>query len=177
MRTKVCIGIAISAAVATGVTATPGLAAVGTELVQGTTLASLSLSAGTGASFSTGFTTGGTATSSGALTATDTSLSWTLQVKDTASSNPGHMAAAASGCSGSDASLANPLSVQVTSPLGGVTSAGSVSISGTNQTVASATSQLLAANVFTTNYTQVIPSTEVLRTGCVYSLTATYTLQ
>ena len=86
-------------------------------------------------------------------------------------------AAAAVGCSGSDSSLANPLSVRVSSPLGGVTSAGAVSISGTDTTVASATNQLLAANVLTTNYSQVIPSTEVMATGCIYTMTATYTLQ
>jgi hypothetical protein len=61
--------------------------------------------------------------------------------------------------------------------LGGATSAGAVSISGTNQTVSSATSQLLATSVFTTNYSQTFAAGEALRTGCVYSLTATYTLQ
>ncbi len=160
-----------------GLFASPALAVSVGENVTGTTLGSLSLTAGTGAVFATNFSPGNTATASGALTATDTNSSWTLQVKDTASSNAGKMAAAAVGCSGSDANLANPLQVTVSSPLGGVTSAGAVSISGTNQTAASATSQLLAANVLTTNYSQTIPSSEVMLTGCVYSLTATYTLQ
>jgi hypothetical protein len=52
-----------------------------------------------------------------------------------------------------------------------------VSISGSNQTVASASAQPLAANLLTTNYSQTIPSNEVMLTGCVYSLTSTYTLQ
>src|SRR5947209_19436339 len=93
MRTKVCIGIAISAAVSSGVTATPGLAAVGTELVQGTTLASLSLSAGTVASFFTRFTPGKPASSRGRLTATDTRRTWTLQLSATAPSHRAHTAA------------------------------------------------------------------------------------
>jgi hypothetical protein len=147
------------------------------ESVSGTTLSALSLTAGTGAVFATNFSPGNTATGAGALTATSTNTSWTLQVKDGASSNAGKLAAAATGCTGSDANLANPLQISVTSPLGGVTSAGTVSISGTNQTVASATNQLLAANVLTTNYSQTIPASEVMLTGCVYSLTATYTLQ
>ena len=157
--------------------AAPALAASSGENVSGTTLSELSLTAGTGALFTTNFSPGNTATATGALTATDTNSSWTLQVQDTASSNAGKMKAAATGCTGSSAAIANPLAVNVTSPLGGVTSAGSVSISGTNQTVASASAQPLAANVLTTNYSQTIPSSEVMLTGCVYSLTATYTLQ
>jgi hypothetical protein len=58
-----------------------------------------------------------------------------------------------------------------------VTSAGPVSISGSSQTVASSTSQPLAASLLTANYSQSIGSAETLLTGCVYSLTATYTLQ
>jgi hypothetical protein len=162
---------------ASGVFATSAMAASSGESVSGTTLSALSLTAGTGAVFATNFSPGNTAAATGALTATDTNASWTLQVQDTASSNAGKMKAAATGCTGSDANLANALQTKVTSLLGGVTSNGFVSISGTNQTVASATAQPLAANVLTTNYQQVIPSSEVMLTGCVYSLTATYTLQ
>jgi hypothetical protein len=36
---------------------------------------------------------------------------------------------------------------------------------------------LLAASVFTTNYSVVIPSAEALASGCVYQMTSTYTLQ
>jgi hypothetical protein len=87
------------------------------------------------------------------------------------------MKAAPLGCTGSDAQLANPLDVTVNSLVPGVTSAGSKSISGTAQTVASSTSALLAANLLTTNYSQVIPSSEIMLAGCVYTMTATYTLQ
>ena len=44
-------------------------------------------------------------------------------------------------------------------------------------TVASAANQLLAANLLTTSYSQVIPSAQVMLAGCVYTMTATYTLQ
>jgi hypothetical protein len=136
----------------------------------------ISLAAGTGAGFTTNFTPGATASATGTLTATDTSPSWTLQVQDNGA-GAGHMVASASGCAGSDPQLANRLKVTVTSPLGGVVSAGSQSIGATPVTVASATSQLLASNVLTTSYLQAIPSNELMRLGCVYTLTATYTLQ
>jgi hypothetical protein len=172
----------IRAAVAAGL-AVLGLAAFSSsamaagEAVSGTTTGSLSLAAGTGAVFASNFTPGGTATQTGVLTATDTSPSWTLQVKDGAASNAGHMQAAAVGCTGSDAALTNALTVNVTSVLSGVTSNGVTTIAGTNATVASATSALLAANVFTTSYSQSIPATQIMLAGCVYSLTGTYTLQ
>jgi hypothetical protein len=35
----------------------------------------------------------------------------------------------------------------------------------------------LAAAALTTSYSQAIPSAQVMLTGCVYTLTATYTLQ
>ncbi len=165
-----------------GAVAGPAMAVSGGEAVSGTTLSSISLTASSGAVFTTNFSPGNTATATGALTAADTNSSWTLQVEDTAASNAGKMKTAALGCTGSDAALANPLNVSVTAPVslptgGGVTTTSPVSLSGTNQTVASATSQLLAADVFTTNYSQTIPSSEVMLTGCVYSVTATYTLQ
>jgi hypothetical protein len=151
-------------------------AASGNQAVSGTSLGVLAILA-TPTTFTTGFQAGSTATTTGLLTLTDTNPSWSLSVSDSAAGTPGHMVAAASGCSGSEPSLQNPLTVDVTSLLGGATSAGPVSISGSPQTVNSATNQLLAANVFTTNYSQTINSTENLLAGCVYSLTATYTLQ
>jgi hypothetical protein len=168
---------AAGATLALGAFAAPAMAITAGEAVSGTTATSLALTAGTGAVFATNFQPSATATQSGALTATDTNPSWTLQVQDNAATNPGKLQAAATGCTGSDAVLANALTVTVSSGLGGVVSAGSKTISGTAQTVASATSQLLAANVLTTAYSQVIPATEVMKSGCLYSLTSTYTLQ
>jgi hypothetical protein len=135
----------------------------------------LLLSAGPGAALSP-FGVGKTATATGSLTATDTSGSWTLTAEDLGS-GAGKMVAGAVGCGGSDPALANPLQVSVTSSLGGFNSAGTISLSGGNQTVASATSQTLTGNTFTTNYTQVIPSTAKMLTGCTYDITVTYTLQ
>jgi hypothetical protein len=117
-----------------------------------------------------------TATGTGSVTATDNNPSWTLQAQDQGS-GAGKMVANASGCGGSDATLANPLELSVASPLGGITSAGTISLSGANQTVATASNQPVAGVAFTTNYTQVVPPTEKMLVGCVYSITVTYTLQ
>jgi hypothetical protein len=165
------------AVLAIAIGASPATAASSSQVVAGTSLGVLAIAAGPAATFTTGFQPGSTATTTGILTLTDTNPIWNLSVRDAGTGSPGHMAAGALGCAGSESSLQNPLSVSLTSLLGGVTSAGPVSISGSNQTVASATNQLLAASVFTTNYSQTIESSEVLLAGCVYSLTATYTLQ
>jgi hypothetical protein len=167
---------ALLTAAAVAVPISSASAGVTSEAVNGTTLGSLAIAAGTGAVFSSGFSPGNTATSTGVLTATDTSASWTLKARD-AGAGAGHMVAAGLGCTGSSSQLVNATSVAVTSPLGGVTSAGPVSLSGTDQTVASATNQLLAANALTTNYSVVLPSSEIMLTGCVYSQSVTYTLQ
>lgn len=135
----------------------------------------ISLTPGT-VSALTPFGPGRTATASGSLTATDTSTSWTLQAQDTGT-GAGSMVASATGCTGSDPQLANPLQVSVTSTLGGVNSAGTTSLGAGNQTVASSTSAALAATVLTSNYTQVIPSSQTMLTGCAYNITVTYTLQ
>jgi hypothetical protein len=144
--------------------------------VTGTALETIAIAAAP-ATFTTNFRAGATATTTGVLTATDTNASWNLTVSDAAVGSPGHMIAAVAGCSGSEAKLENPLSVSVTSSFGKVISAGAVSISGSSQTVASSTSEPLAAGLLSTNYSQTINSGETLLTGCVYSLTATYTLQ
>jgi hypothetical protein len=122
------------------------------------------------------FEPGATATATGSLTATDTNTSWTLQAEDQGSGG-GKLVASPSGCPGSDATLAVPLELDVTSTLSGVSSAGTISLSAANQTVASSSSTALAATVLTASYTQPIPSTELMALGCVYTITVTYTLQ
>jgi hypothetical protein len=123
------------------------------------------------------FAPASSATGSGALTVSDTSGTWTLQAEDQGS-GAGHMTAAAVGCTGSDAQLADPLQLSVTNLPSGAVSGGTISLSATNQTVASATDQsALVADVLTTNFTQPIPATELMRVGCLYSLTVTFTLQ
>lgn len=173
------IGIFASGLAAAALMLAPGTAgaASSSQVVSGTSLGLLAILAVPTTSFTLGFEPGSTATTTGLITMTDTNPSWALSVRDEAAGNPGHMVAAATGCSGSASSLSNPLSVNVTSLLPGATSAGPVNISGSAQTVSSASNQLLAANVFTANYSQTINSGEALLAGCLYSLTATYTLQ
>lgn len=60
----------------------------------------------------------------------------------------------------------------------GVSPAGTVTLSGSPQSVATATGQApLAVASLNAGYTQVIPLSEVMLTGCVYGLTVTYTVQ
>lgn len=88
------------------------------------------------------------------------------------------MVASPGGCTGSSATLDNPLQLSVSGALSGVDYAAAASLSGTNRTVASATNAPMATpTTFTANYTQLIPASQVLRTGCVYTITVTYTLQ
>jgi hypothetical protein len=156
----------LGTAAALAIPAGSAMAASAPELVSGTTLGTLAIAAGTGALMTTGFAPGNTATQTGALTVTDTSPSWSLKAKD-----------AAAGCTGSDSQLTNATQVFVTSPLGGVTPDATISLSGSDQQVASATSQLLAANVLVTHYSVTIPSAQQMLTGCVFSQNVTYTLQ
>jgi hypothetical protein len=166
----------LGTAAALAIPAGSAMAISAPELVSGTTLGTLAISAGTGALMTTGFSPGNTATQTGALTVTDTSPSWSLKAKD-AGTGTGHMVAAAAGCTGSDSQLTNATQVSVTSPLGGVTPDAAISLSGSDQQVASATAQLLAANVLITHYSVTIPSAQQMLTGCVYSQNVTYTLQ
>ena len=169
----------LTALVAAGALAGPAAASTqATQAVTGVALSSLSLTSPAPAAFGTTLSAGTTPTASSTLVATDTSPSWTLSVQDAAAGTPGHMVAGTTGCTGSDPSLANPVDVTVTSALTNATSNGAVPISGTVQAVlhSAAAGQLLAANVFTTSYSVVIPTTEVLNAACSYSMTATYTL-
>lgn len=121
---------------------------------------------------------GGTSAGTGTLTATDTSGIWTLQAMD-GGSGAGHLVAAATGCTGSASQLVNPLKLSVSGLVTGATSAGTIDLSGTNQTVASSTNPLavLSGSPLTTNYSVTVPPDEVLLAGCSYSLTVTFTLQ
>lgn len=168
---------------AMGVLASPALAisAGDGQVVTGTSLPSISLTAGAPALFATNFSPGGTANATSLLTATTTDPTWSLSVKDNGTGQ-GKMVANTllPTCTGSDAQLGNPLQVTVNDlGLTGVTSDGQVSISSADTPVAASgvSGQLLSAEALTTSYHQVIPAAEVMLSGCVYSLTATYTLQ
>jgi hypothetical protein len=166
----------LATAAALAIPAGSAMAANTPEQLSGVTLGTLAIAAGTGAVFTSNFAPGGVATQTGALTATDTSPSWSLKARD-AGTGAGHMVAAATGCTGSDSQLTNATQVSITSPLGGVTPDAAISLSGTDQPVASATSQLLAANVLVTHYSVTIPTAQQMLTGCAYSQNVTYTLQ
>lgn len=177
-RALLRVAAAVAAVLGVAVFAAPAGATSIPQTVTGTAASQLTLTAGVPGVF-TSFQAGSTGTAIGALTATDTSNTWTLTVQDQA--NDGHMQAGATLCTGSEAELANPLQVTLSGLPTGSTSSGQVTIPGkspaTAATVASATNALLAANAFTTTYSQQIGSGETLLAGCVYTLNATYTLQ
>lgn len=164
------------AMVALGAFAGPALAASSAgELVSGTTLGTLALS-GSSATFTTNFNPGGTATANGLLTATNTAASSTLTVGD-AGTGAGHMVKTVGAtCTGSDAQLTNALTTDVTGT--GFTSAAVKAIPASTSPVTVATAAApISAAALTTAYSQAIPGSQVMLTGCVYTLTATYTLQ
>lgn len=134
----------------------------------------ISLTAGPAATLSP-FSTGQTGTGQSSLTATDTSGSWTLQAADQGA-GAGAMVASPTGCTNSAPQLAKPLQVSISTGLSGVSTT-TINLSASNQIVASASSVPLTAAVLTTNYTQVIPADQALLTGCVYTISVTYTLQ
>lgn len=150
------------------------------QLLGGTASALISLTAQTPATFGTTLAPGATVTSTGGtLTAVSTSLSWSLTVKDAAAGNPGHLIAGNTGCTGSTSALSNAVKVTVTPVIavGAIIGAGQKSISATDTVVSSSTNALLSTAVFNTVYQQTIGGAEILTAGCVYSMTATYTLQ
>lgn len=124
------------------------------------------------------FTPGQTASGNGTMTVTNgLGASWSLQAQDQGS-GAGHMSALPTGCTGSDATLRNAVQVNVTSTAGGVSVTGAISLSATGQTVATAANQASAAAAsLSAGYTQVIPLSEMMLTGCVYTITVTYTVQ
>lgn len=149
------------------------LAVLGSAVSVTPASALLSLSAGAAPTLSP-FRPGGTATGGGTLTITTLLAPWTLTVQDNGT-GAGRMVPAATGCAGSDPLLTNALTVAVTGPAG-VTSAGRRAIGSSAVQVASG-GGLLNLAALTTSYSQLIPATQVLGTGCAYNLTAIYTLQ
>ncbi len=143
----------------------------------------IGLSAAVPATFGTNLQPGQTINSTlGTVTVTSVLglTGWTLQVKD--STNAGRMQAAAGAtCTGSATQLANPLTIAASDPLG----ASSISVNprqavgSSNATIAtySATLTLLSTATLNTNLQQTIGASEVLKAGCLYSTTLTYTVQ
>jgi hypothetical protein len=179
-RTSLAVCLAVGTIAGVGSVAAPAMAAAGADnVVSGTTLGLLSLTSVTPAVFTTNFTPGGTAatTTNGTLLATNTAASSTLTVGDGGADPAGHMRATGGTCTGSDASLTNALSTTLTAAAG-ITSSGSVPIPAIASPATVATAAIpIAAKTLTAAYGQVIPAAQVMLTGCVYTLTATYTLQ
>jgi hypothetical protein len=169
-RRLVVAGLATVAATA-ALAGSASAATTGDQAVAGTTLSTLSLGVSTPAVPLTNFSPGSIATGTGAVVVTSTNP-WTLKAADSAG-HAGHLAAAALGCTGSEASTANPLSVTTTGLLGSSSSAGAVSLSGTAQNVATGS----FADTLTNAYSLVLGNTETMLTGCAYSTTITYTVQ
>jgi hypothetical protein len=145
----------------------------------------IGISAGTPATFGTTLSPGQTVTSTGG-TITITSLlgltGWTLTVKDaTGGGTPGRLRSAGGvGCTGSTTALANP--VQIYTPNPGYSSlsvAARHAVTASDTTVATYTPlvTLLSSVTLTTEFQQTVGAAEILRAGCVYSTTVTYTVQ
>jgi hypothetical protein len=192
-RLSLRVAVAASAAAATAVFASSAVAActtgtsTGCQSVSGTALSSLALTVGTPATFGTSFAPGvsGDQSTGGALVVTDTSPSWHLSVQDQGS-GAGHLVADTTlsplnACNASESQLGQAVSVTVSpaiaNPLASFNSDGSVTLSHAAAEVANASSQLLANDILNSTYSQSIGSSEALSAGCIYDLTATYTLQ
>jgi hypothetical protein len=149
------------------------------NVVTGTTVGSLSLTVTTPTTVMTNLTPGATATNAVpaamAIVATD---AWSITVRDfnnATSSSPGHLVATTPGvgtCSGSTNALANALSFTASA-------AGGSTLTGQSGTVPSGSSGAAVASgsgsqVANIAYSQSVGSTEQLRTGCIYSMTAEY---
>jgi hypothetical protein len=177
LRSVVVAGVAATTLL---VPTTAAMAVGTTDTVSGTTLGSLALAVGVNPGFGTTLRPGASLTNNGTLIATSTNPVWTLNVKD-AGATPGKMDAATPGlllCAGSADNLANSLNVAVTAS--GAISDGVTAISGSDQSVIHTTAEAplpIAAATLNTSYTQAIGAAEILTAGCVYSLTATYTIQ
>ncbi len=167
---RLAVGLAAVAAFA-AFAGSASAATTGDQAVAGTTLSTLSLGVSTPAVTLTNFAPGSTASGTGALVVTSTNP-WTLKAKDSAG-NAGHLAAAAVGCTGSEASTANAMSVTSSGLLGSTTSAGAINLSGIDQQVANGA----FSDTLTNAYSLILGNTETMLTGCAYSTTITYTVQ
>jgi hypothetical protein len=117
-------------------------------------------------------TPGSTATGSGAVVVTPGLGTWHLSLAD-ASGNNGHLAHGAVGCTGSQAQTTNQLSATASGVLLGTHSTGAVTVSSAGQEIVNGT----LGDTVTVAFSLVLPDTERMLAGCVYSTTLTYTVQ
>jgi hypothetical protein len=117
------------------------------------------------------FAPGQQASGTGALTVSGVLTPWTLKVAD-GSGHAGHLAPAVVGCAGSELQTVNALSVTASGLLPTTNGAGAV-IGAGSATVANG----VATDTVNLAYRLDVGGTEVMRAGCVYSTTVTYTVQ
>lgn len=117
------------------------------------------------------FGPGLTATGSGAVVVTGVLAPWVLKASDSA--NGGRLVPGAVGCSGSEGRTANALTLRATGAIGTTASAGTVTVGAAAVTIANG----VVADTVTMNYSLDIGRTEVMRAGCTYSTTVTFTVQ
>lgn len=115
---------------------------------------------------------GTSATGSGTITVTPGLGTWRLTVADT-SGNAGHLAPAASGCSGAEAQTVNALTLRVSGGALGTSSTGTVTVGSSAQTLATGT----LGDTLSESFGLVVGNTERMPLGCVFSTTLTYTIQ
>lgn len=148
-----------------------------TQTTTGVAASEIALSVPVAAVFGTVFKPGANVSSTGGtVTAVSTNPNWTLSAAE--SGGDGKMSKSATpACTNSAADLANAASIAVVPAVANAAIASTTrTLSGTPQVVASATAVPLATTVFNTTFSQSIGATELLATGCTYTLTTTYTL-
>ena len=119
----------------------------------------------------TNFAPGNTATASGSLVVSGVLSPWTLKASD--SVNAGHLVSSGATCAGSETQTVNPLSLSASGLLPTTNSAGTITVGTSPQTVANGS----AADTVNVSYSLVIDRTEIMRAGCVFSTTVTFTVQ
>jgi hypothetical protein len=112
-----------------------------------------------------------TATGGGALVVSGVLAPWTMKASD--APHGGHMVSGGPSCVGSAAQTANQLSLSASGVLPSTNSAGAITVGTSSQTVAGG----IVADTVNVAYSLVIANTEVMRAGCVFSTTVTFTVQ
>ena len=188
-RSLVVAGVAVSALAAAPASQA---ALTGDQLVSGVGGTSVSINASTPVIFGTLFTPNdGDFTGTGSVSALSTSPTWTLSVKDGDASPTGHMKALSgvnltglgslgltgtSTCDKSESQLRDAPTITATGlPGTGVTTT-PVVLSDTNQALAHGSAAILPLTAAVTTFTQHVYADESVQTGCLYRVTATYTV-
>jgi hypothetical protein len=118
-------------------------------------------------------TPGSTASGSGTVVVTPPVVgTWHLSIADT-TGHAGHLVPGAVGCTGAQAQTTNVLTATASGLVVGNSSAGPVTVGATDHEIAHGT---LGDSVLV-SLSLVVPNTERMPTGCVFSTTLTYTIQ